>query len=349
MWNRRQAEGDGQVQGSGAVSRTRAAAGGRDATPGAGRSRPGLRRGAAGRGAGPREGELAAVARNGDGRAAGNPPRLRRREAARRTGGGGDEPARARRGPVLDRERWLSILSPIALLLVWELLVRAGLLDPRFFPPPSRVAVRFAAMVADGTLAQHLGISLLRVILGFAAGAIPAVVIGLTMGLFPVVRAVLEPIVAAIYPIPKIALLPLLLMIFGVGETFKVVTIALGCFTLVLVNTVAGVVNIERIYVDVARNFGASRLDFYRTVAWPGALPMIFAGLKLGMGVSLLLIVAAEMIGARSGLGYLIWNSYQVWDMAAMYIGLVLMSFFGYVFTMALNELERLVLPWRPR
>lgn len=254
-----------------------------------------------------------------------------------------------RRRPVLGRERWLSILSPIAMLLIWEILVRLGWLDARFFPPPSRVAVRFADMVADGTLFHHLGISLMRVILGFAAGAVPAVAIGLTMGLFPWVRAVLEPVVAALYPIPKIALLPLLLMIFGVGETFKVVTIALGCFTLVLVNTVAGVVNIERIYVDVARNFGASRLDFYRTVAWPGALPMIFAGLKLGMGVSLLLIVAAEMIGARSGLGYLIWNSYQVWDMAAMYIGLVLMSFFGYVFTMALNELERVVLPWRPR
>lgn len=248
-----------------------------------------------------------------------------------------------------NRDRLLSILSPLAVLLLWELLVRAGLLDARFFPPPSLVAGRFAQMLADGSLGQHVGISLLRVVLGFAAGAIPAVVIGLTMGLFPVVRALLEPIVAAIYPVPKIALLPLLLMIFGVGETFKIVTIALGCFTLVLVNTVAGVVNIDRIYIDVARNFGASRLDFYRTVAWPGALPMIFAGLKLGMGVSLLLIVAAEMIGARSGLGYLIWNSYQVWDMPAMYIGLVLLAFFGYVFTMALNELERIVVPWRPR
>ncbi|MFS8639221.1 MAG: ABC transporter permease [Symbiobacteriaceae bacterium] len=268
-------------------------------------------------------------------------------QATTRTGPG---PGRApRRLLAAHRDRLLSILSPLALLVLWEVLVRAGLLDVRFFPPPSQVAVRFLELVADGSLGRHVGISLLRVVLGFTAGAAPAVVIGLTMGLFPLVRALLEPIVAALYPIPKIALLPLLLMVFGVGETFKIVTIALGCFTLVLVNTVAGVVNIDRIYVDVARHFGASRLDFYRTVAWPGALPMIFAGLKLGMGVALLLIVAAEMIGARSGLGYLIWNSYQVWDMAAMYIGLVLLAFFGYLFTMALNELERVVLPWRPR
>ncbi|EKP94344.1 ABC transporter permease [Thermaerobacter subterraneus] len=344
MLNRRQVQGDGWARRPGLEAP--AAAGGRQdrqavvpagATAERGPGGPDDRR--------PEAGALAPGANGAGRRRAGILPGRGSRRG--RAGGAGAVPGR--RVPWLDRERWLSVVSPIALLLIWELMVRAGMLDPRFFPPPSRIAVRFAAMVADGTLAQHLGISLLRVILGFAAGAIPAVILGLTMGLFPLVRAVLEPIVAAIYPIPKIALLPLLLMIFGVGEAFKVVTIALGCFTLVLVNTVAGVVNIERIYVDVARNFGASRLDFYRTVAWPGALPMIFAGLKLGMGVSLLLIVAAEMIGARSGLGYLIWNSYQVWDMAAMFIGLVLMSFFGYAFTMALNELERLVLPWRPR
>jgi len=245
------------------------------------------------------------------------------------------------------RQRWLSILSPVAILVIWELMSRLGLIDIRFFSRPSLIAVTFYELVANGELLAHVSISLFRVLVGFLAGSIPAILIGLTMGLFPIVRAALEPIVLALYPIPKLALLPLILLVFGVGEAFKIITIALGCFFLVLVNTVAGVVNIEPIYLDVARNFGASRRDFYLTVALPGALPMIFAGLKLGMGVSLLLIVAAEMIGAQSGVGYLIWTSYEVFDLEQMYVGLILMMFFGALSNLLMNELEHWIVPWK--
>jgi len=245
------------------------------------------------------------------------------------------------------RNQIISILSPVALLLLWELMVRSGWLDARFFPPPTVIAARFWELATNGILAEHIGISLARVFAGFLAGTIPALLIGLTMGLFPLVRAILEPMVAATYPIPKLALLPLMLLVFGSGELSKVVTIGLGCFFLVLMNTVAGVVNIEPIYLDVARNYGASKRDFYTTIALPGALPMIFTGMKLGMGVSLLLIVAAEMIGAQNGIGYMIWTSYQIFVLEDMYIGLVLMAFFGYFFTMSLSYLEKVVVPWK--
>ncbi len=183
--------------------------------------------------------------------------------------------------------------------------------------------------------------------IGFLVGAIPGLVIGLTMGLFPLVRAALEPMVAALYPIPKIALLPLIMILFGIGEWSKYATIAIGVFFLVLINTVAGVVNIERIYLDVARNFGASRKDYYTTIALPGALPMIFTGIKLGMGMALLLIVAAEMIGAKSGIGYMIWTGYDTFFLEKMYVGLIIMAFLGYVSSLLLDEVERWIVPWK--
>ncbi len=245
------------------------------------------------------------------------------------------------------RERLLSLFSPAALLGLWEALVRLRLLDARFFPPPSGIAETFVNLTASGELPQAIAISLSRVFIGFLVGAIPGLVIGLTMGLFPLVRAALEPMVAALYPIPKIALLPLIMILFGIGEWSKYVTIAIGVFFLVLINTVAGVVNIERIYLDVARNFGASRKDFYTTIALPGALPMIFTGIKLGMGMALLLIVAAEMIGAKSGIGYMIWTGYDTFFLEKMYVGLIIMAFLGYASSLLLDEVERWIVPWK--
>ncbi len=247
----------------------------------------------------------------------------------------------------LRRERIISIVSPFVAIVVWELLVRAALLDSRFFPPPTKIAVTFADLAASGELIEALKISLFRIGAGFLVGTIPALIIGLTMGLFPIVRAALEPVVAALYPIPKLALLPLIMLFFGLGEASKIATIAIGVFFLVLINTVAGVVNIPRIYMDVAKNFGASRKDYYLTIALPGALPLIFTGLKLGLGMALLLIVAAEMIGAKSGIGYMIWTGYGTFFLEKMYVGLVIMAFLGYAFSMILDELERLIIPWK--
>lgn len=266
-----------------------------------------------------------------------------------RTGKRGSGPARplTSRERQLRRERILSSVSPIAMILLWEVLVQTRLLDVRFFPPPSGIVGTFYEMAVSGELWQSLGISLFRIFAGFLVGAVPALLLGLTMGLFPLVRATIEPVVAALYPIPKLAMLPLIMLIFGIGETSKVVTIAIGVFFLVLINTVAGVVNIDKIYLDVAKNYGASRRDFYLTIALPGAMPLIFTGLKLGMGMGLLLIVAAEMTAAKSGIGYMIWRGYQTFYMERMFVGLTIMAALGYIFSVGLDELERKVLPWK--
>lgn len=243
--------------------------------------------------------------------------------------------------------RALSIISPVMMLVIWEILVRVHLLDSRFFPAPTTVMAALWEMMKSGLLFSDLGISLTRIFGGFLIGAVPGLIIGLTMGLFPAIRAIFDPIVAATYPIPKLALMPLIMIIFGLTEFEKMVIIALGTFFLVLINTVAGVVNLESIYWDVAKNYGASRKNYYITVALPGALPMIFTGIKLGMGMALLLIVAAEMNGASNGVGYRIWESYAIFNIPEMYVSFIVMSLLGYLFTILLDELEQIIIPWK--
>ncbi|MBI2369364.1 MAG: ABC transporter permease [Deltaproteobacteria bacterium] len=247
------------------------------------------------------------------------------------------------------RERLLSLASPLLLLVLWELLVRVHLLDYRFFPAPSSIARTFAGLILSGEIFLHLKVSLARIVIGFALGAAPALLLGMVMGLSFVIRAVLKPVVAATYPIPKIAVLPLVMLIFGLGEASKYVIVGIGVFFLVLINTMAGVMNIERIYLDVAKNFNASRRDLYLTVALPGALPLIFAGFRLGLGIALILIVAAEFVGAKTGIGFLIWQSWQTFEVETMYVGLVVISILGYLSSLLLDELERWCIPWKGR
>lgn len=244
--------------------------------------------------------------------------------------------------------RTVQRLSPLALLALWEAAVRLGLLDGRLFPPPSAVARAAWEMTAGGDLGVAVAVSLARMAAGFLAGALPAVVLGLVMGLAPVVRAALEPLVYALYPLPKLALLPLVIILLGLGEASKVAIVALGVFFPVLISTAAGVMGIARVHRDVARAFGARPLDFYLTVALPGALPGIVTGVRLGAGMALLLIVAAEMIAAQAGLGYLIWTSYQTFELEKMFLAFAVIAFLGWLQSLGLARLERTLLPWLP-
>jgi NitT/TauT family transport system permease protein len=244
-------------------------------------------------------------------------------------------------------ERLLSVASPVLLLLLWEGAARAGLIDTRFFATPSTIFAVLWQMVLTGELWVHLSISLERIAIGFLIGAVPGVIIGLAMGLMPIVRAIIQPLVDATFPIPKIAILPLFIMIFGIGEQPKYAIIATAVFYLVLINTLAGVRNIDTIYLDVGKNYHASRLMMFTDVALPGALPSIVAGLRVALGVTMLVIVAAEFVGAKSGIGYLIWTSWQVFQVEKMYVGLVVIAVLGYLVSLAMDELEHFLIPWR--
>lgn len=248
-----------------------------------------------------------------------------------------------------NRDRLIGLASPIALLLLWEAAADFGWVDARFFPAPSTIAGTFLHLARSGELWANLAASLTRLFWGFLIGAGPALLLGLAMGLYRPVRALVEPLVAATYPIPKSAILPLMLLVFGLGEASKIAMVALGVFYPVLINTVAGVLEIDRIHLDVGRNFGAGGWQTFRTIALPGAAPLIMAGIKLGVGLGLILIAIAEMIGAQSGIGYMIWNAWQLMSVDTMFVGLIVIAVLGFAFTWALDELERWLLPWKAR
>ena len=260
---------------------------------------------------------------------------------------------RARRFSLRSQERVASVLAPLGLLLLWELAVRSSALDVRFFPAPSHIVETFYAMTFtaswQNSLLYHVLISLSRAAIGFVIGAVPAIVLGAVMGFVPIVRAAVQPLVGALFPIPKVAILPLLMLIFGIGEESKWAIIAVGVFFQVLIATAAGVANIDRIYLDVGQNFKAGRFNRYVTIALPGALPMIFAGLRLGWGAALLLLVTAEMVSSQSGIGFIIWRAWQLLTVEDMYVGLVVIAAIGIASFTVIDALERRLLPWKNR
>jgi NitT/TauT family transport system permease protein len=244
-------------------------------------------------------------------------------------------------------ERLLSIASPLALLIVWQIASSVGALDARFVPSPVSIGVAGYDLIATGELFIHLQVSLFRIFAGFALGAVPGIAIGLLMGLSRRMRAALDPIVAALYPIPKIALLPLIMLYLGIGEISKVVLVAFAVVFLVLINSMAGVLAIEPVYFDVAKNYNAPRRKLWTRVVIPAALPFIFVGMRLGIGVALIVIVAAEFVAARSGIGFLIWSSWEVLRVENMFVGIIVITVLGVVTTFVLREIERWAIPWR--
>lgn len=238
-------------------------------------------------------------------------------------------------------------IFPAALLSLWEVLSRTGDLDARFFPPPSEIGQVFWRLLNAGELQSHIGASFYRIIVGFILGAVPAVSLGMLMGLSPRLRVLLLPTMSALYTIPKIALVPLFIIIFGLGEGSRIYLMAFSIFFLVLLTTMAGVMNIDKGYLDVARKFKTSRLQLLRTVAFPGALPSILTGVRLGLGFGLIVIVGIEFIAPRNGIGSLIWQSYQIFDLKTMYAGLFVTAIMALVLNLAVDVLEQLVMPWK--
>lgn len=245
------------------------------------------------------------------------------------------------------RDRLIGILSPFMLLAAWEAAALSGMLDIRFFPAPTTILQTLLKLLETGDLWTNTWASLQRLFWGFLLGGIPGLILGVIMGLSRALRAAVDPLIAATYPIPKSAILPLILLIFGLGEASKVVMVAIGVFYPVCINAIAGVLEINKIYLDVGKNFQAGRWQVFRTIALPGALPFIMSGVKLGVGMGLVLIAIAEMIGAKSGLGYMIWNAWEILAVEKMYVGLIIIAVIGYLFGLLLNELERWLIPWK--
>ncbi len=242
---------------------------------------------------------------------------------------------------------WVSIVSILCLLAIWELICQSGVVSSLFLPAPTSIISALLQMIADGEIGVSLAASLYRILAGFFIGSFVGLAVGLVTGTSALMDKIGTPIVNAIYPIPKIALLPLFILWLGIGELSKVTIIALGVFFPVAMNTYSGVKNVDTLLLKVAASFNASWWMTMKSVVLPNALPMIFAGLRLAAGTSLLLLVAAEMIAAQVGIGALILHYGDLMITDRLMAGVIVLSLLGLVFNLILQFLERKAIPWK--
>jgi NitT/TauT family transport system permease protein len=239
--------------------------------------------------------------------------------------------------------------SSLFILVVWQLLVQTGKLNELFLPAPLSVLRAMWQMILSGVLPWAVLVSLNRLMQGFVYGSLIGIVLGLVAGSIRWVEDVVDPWVAAVYPIPKSALFPLFLLWFGLGDSSKIVTIAVGVLFLVLVNTVTGVKSINPLLLKAAVDLGASRLQVFMKVILPGALPNIFTGLRLGAGMALILVFITEIEATKAGLGFLLWESFQLMETRNVFVGVVTFGLLGVAFTWGLQWIERVCCPWVQR
>ncbi|MFI1965804.1 ABC transporter permease [Streptomyces pathocidini] len=253
--------------------------------------------------------------------------------------------ARARRA--VWRDAALGLAVPAALLLAWQAAARAGLIDTLLFPPPSAIAARLLDLVGSGELGTHTAATLRRLLPGYALGAATGALAGFAMGVSRLANAALGPLFAALYSVPKIATLPLLLLVFGLTETPKVLSVAITVFFVLQINTLAGVRQIDPRMLETARSYGASGLRLLRYVLLPGACPGVLTGLRTAAGLGVVVVVAVEFVASESGLGFLIWNSWTLFQPDRMYVGLVAVAVLGSLFSAVVSLVERWAVPWR--
>jgi len=239
--------------------------------------------------------------------------------------------------------------SALFILVVWQALVQTGNLNELFLPAPLSVLKAMWALTLSGRLPWAVLVSLNRVVQGFVYGALAGVVLGLLAGAIGWVEDILDPWVASLYPIPKSALFPLFLLWFGLGDPSKIITIAVGVLFLVLVNTMTGVKSINPLLVKAALDLGASRLQVFVKVILPGALPNIFTGLRLGAGMALILVFITEIEATKAGLGFLLWESFQLLETKDVFAGVVTFGILGVATTWLLQWIERRACPWARR
>jgi len=253
-----------------------------------------------------------------------------------------------RTGALARRERPLvRVVALAGILVAWETLTRTGWVPVLFLPSPVGVIRTGAEMLRSGELVAHVAVSVQRIVLGFGLGALTGVSVGFAVGFFSLAEAIGSPLIAATFPIPKIALLPLLILWLGIGEASKVAVIMLGVFFPMAINTAAGVRSADPLLIRAAVSFGAGRWSLIRKVLLPSALPMIFAGLRLGAGTSLLLLVAAEMIAANAGIGFLVLHAQNIMETTKLMVGIALLSILGVCSHWLITRLERVAIPWK--
>lgn len=247
---------------------------------------------------------------------------------------------------------WRGGLIAAAIIFVtgvlWECAARLELLSPAFFPAPTVTVACVVRLLRSGELPLNAGVTLARLFIGFGLGGVTGLCLGLGMGWSRRLRSVVDPLVGLVHPIPKIAVLPLVMAFLGIGDTSKVAVIALAAFFPVLINSMNGVKQISGEHFEVARNFRAGPLKIFRRVVWPGSLPMTLTGTRLGFNSALVVTVAVELVYARRGLGAMVWRAWETMRMEELYAGILVTGLIGISFNALLSSVMHRLVPWLP-
>ena len=243
--------------------------------------------------------------------------------------------------------RFVALILFAAIIAVWELGCRMGWISPIMLPAPSEAFEAFRNLVVSGQLALHLEASASRLAQGWVFGTLAGLIVGFAAGLFSVARAGVVPVVAAIFPIPKIALLPLFIIWFGIGEESKVATILFGVFFPTVISVYGGVDNVDRGLIRMGQSFGLSRWSIIRKIILPGAMPAILSGFRISSSIAIILLVAAEMIGAEYGIGAYVLLAGNLMAMDQLIAGVAMLSMLGLTVSWVLGRVERWALKWR--
>lgn len=240
-----------------------------------------------------------------------------------------------------------SSIAIFVFLILWEILPRVGIVNRVFLPPASDVFIYTINSLYSGDLLKHITISLTRSFAGFALSIAIALPLGFALGWFKGFESYIDPLIQTFRQTSAFALFPLFILILGIGEISKIAIIFYGTQWPILLNTISGVKNVDPLLIKSARSMGISRIDLFRKVVLPAALPTILTGIRLGAAFSILIIIAAEMMGASSGLGYILMNSQYNFDILRMYSAIITLAVIGLTVNYILVWFERKITGWK--
>lgn len=263
----------------------------------------------------------------------------------------GEEPSAARKFVWRVKDvlsDWLGVIGVVGFFLGWELSTRFEILNPFFFPPFTKIIAKGYELFANGTIWEHMWFSLTNFTIGFVVSVVLGVVIGIPMGWYKSVSKTFDPLLSGVYATPLIALLPLIIMMFGLGAISKIIMTVLAAVFPILINTMAGIANTDHRLITMARAFGAKDSTIFLKVSVPGSLPYIAAGMRVALGRALVYIVVAEQYGAATGLGYLSSVAAQRFQMAAMFVPIVIIAALGAGLNELLKMVESRLEKWKP-
>lgn len=249
----------------------------------------------------------------------------------------------------IDRQapRWVAVVGVLAILVIWQLVSSLGFVSEANLPSPVQIVQAAVGMIRSGSLWIDIQASLVRIVSGYFIGAVAGIIIGIWFGFSRITERIGLPVANALYPIPKLAIIPLLILWVGAGELPKILVVAAEVFFPVMFNSYSAVRNTDPLLIKAAVSFGVTGFALIRKVILPSSLPMIFAGLRIGAGLSLLVLISAEMIGAQHGIGAMILTYSSLMETPNLLVGVVILSILGLIIARGLAWVEKRLLPWK--